>query len=74
MGLPACFCDTWKFAAVCHLSALGRVVARPVVGEMESGGEHEASFDTNSLPPGLYSCRIQSAGGVEMVAKMVVMR
>ncbi len=54
--------------------ALGRVVARPVVGEMESGGEHEASFDTNSLQPGLYSCRLQLAGGAEMVAKMVVMR
>ncbi|HET6402663.1 MAG TPA: T9SS type A sorting domain-containing protein [Candidatus Kapabacteria bacterium] len=54
--------------------ALGRVVARPVLGEMESAGAHEALFDTNSLPPGLYSCRLQLAGGAEMVAKMVVMR
>ncbi|HET6402666.1 MAG TPA: hypothetical protein VFH95_14880 [Candidatus Kapabacteria bacterium] len=54
--------------------ALERVVTRPLVGEMESAGEHEASFDTHSLPPGLYSCRLQSTGGAEMVAKMVVMR
>jgi hypothetical protein len=50
--------------------ALGRIVARPVVGEMQSGGPHEVSFDTKELPSGLYSCRL-SAGGAEMFAKMV---
>jgi hypothetical protein len=45
----------------------------PVVGEMESSGPHEVSFETKELPPGLYSCRL-SAGGVEMFAKMVVVR
>ena len=53
--------------------ALGRVVACPVVVEMESAGEHEASFATNSLPPGIYSCRL-TAGGREMFAKLVVAR
>ena len=53
--------------------ALGRVVARPVVGEMESVGQHEASFDTQGLPPGLYTCRL-SAGDAEMMEKMVVAR
>ncbi len=53
--------------------ALGRIVARPVVGEMESAGEHEASFATEDLPPGRYSCRL-SAGWSEMFAKMVVVR
>ena len=53
--------------------ALGRIVARPVVGEMESGGPHEVSFETKDLPPGLYSCRL-SAGGGETVARVVVVR
>jgi hypothetical protein len=53
--------------------ALGRIVARPLISEMESSGPHEASFETKELPSGVYSCRL-SAGGVEMFAKMVVIR
>ena len=53
--------------------ALGRVVARPIVGEMESGGQHETTFDTQNLPNGLYTCHL-SAGDAEMFAKMVVVR
>jgi hypothetical protein len=45
----------------------------PVVGEMESSGAHETTFDTQGLPPGLYTCRL-SAGDAEMFAKMVVVR
>ena len=51
----------------------GRIVASPVVGEMESVGQHETTFDTQNLLPGLYTCRL-IAGDEEMFAKMVVIR
>jgi hypothetical protein len=59
--------------SITFYDALGRVVASPVVGEMESGGGHEASFDTKDLPPGVYTCRL-SAGDAEMFTKIVVVR
>ena len=50
---------------------LGRIAARPIVNTMESSGPHEALFNTNDLPSGLYSCRF-SAGGFEEFVKIVV--
>jgi hypothetical protein len=52
---------------------LGSIVATPVMGEMESVGQHETTFNTKELPPGIYTCRL-SAGDAEMLAKMVVVR
>jgi Leucine-rich repeat (LRR) protein/pimeloyl-ACP methyl ester carboxylesterase len=52
---------------------LGRIVARPVVGEMESGGQHATTFDTQGLPNGLYWCRL-AGGGIVQSAKMVIAR
>ncbi len=50
---------------------LGRIAASPIVNAMESSGPHEALFNTNDLPSGLYSCRF-SAGGFEEFVKIVV--
>jgi len=65
--------DVESTVSISICDALGRIVARPVVGEMESSGSHEASIDTKELPPGLYSCGL-NAGGAEMFAKIVVVR
>jgi hypothetical protein len=42
-------------------------------GELESAGQHATTFDTQGLPPGVYSCRL-SAGDAEMMARVVVVR
>ncbi len=53
--------------------ALGRVVSTPLAGEMESAGQHATTFDTQGLPPGLYSCRL-TGDGINQSAKLVIAR
>jgi Secretion system C-terminal sorting domain len=53
--------------------ALGRIVATPIVNQIEGSGLQEISFPTNDLPSGIYSCRL-SMGDVAMTAKLVVIQ
>jgi photosystem II stability/assembly factor-like uncharacterized protein len=52
-------------------NVLGRVVATPLAGEMESAGQHETTFDTQGLPNGLYWCRL-AGDGINQTAKVVI--
>jgi hypothetical protein len=65
--------DAESSISITIYDALGRIVASPVVGEMESGGEHEYLIDTKGWAPGIYSCRL-SIGDGEMFTRIVVVR
>jgi photosystem II stability/assembly factor-like uncharacterized protein len=40
------------------LDGLGRIVARPIVNQIQASGVHELAIDATGIDPGIYLCRI----------------
>jgi photosystem II stability/assembly factor-like uncharacterized protein len=52
---------------------LGREVMKPISGELQAAGEHEALTDMRHLAPGIYECRL-NAGGYIRSTKIVLVK
>ncbi|TFH55287.1 MAG: T9SS type A sorting domain-containing protein, partial [Candidatus Zixiibacteriota bacterium] len=60
------------FVSLAVYNSLGEVIAK-LVDQVENAGQHEARFEANDLPTGLYFCEL-NAGGHRLVRKMMMIK